>query len=52
MPATSRSISYPTFLALCCPIPEEICPATKVTNLLWKDEKYSAVVRALMELYP
>ena len=28
-------------------IPEEISPATKVINLLWKDEKYSAVVRAL-----
>ena len=28
-------------------IPEEIRPATKVINLLWKDEKYSAVVRAL-----
>ena len=27
-------------------IPEEISPATKVNNLLWKDEKYSAVVRA------
>ena len=27
-------------------IPEEISPATKVINLLWKDEKYSAVVRA------
>ena len=28
-------------------IPEEISPATKVMNFLWKDEKYSAVVRAL-----
>ena len=28
-------------------IPEELSPATKVINLLWKDEKYSAVVRAL-----
>ena len=28
-------------------IPEEISPATKAINLLWKDEKYSAVVRAL-----
>ena len=28
-------------------IPEEVSPATKVINLLWKDEKYSAVVRAL-----
>ena len=28
-------------------IPEEISPLTKVINLLWKDDKYSAVVRAL-----
>ena len=28
-------------------IPEQLTPATKVINLLWKDEKYSAVVRAL-----
>ena len=28
-------------------IPEEISHVTKVINLLWKDEKYSAVVRAL-----
>ena len=28
-------------------IPEQFTPATKVINLLWKDEKYSAVVRAL-----
>ena len=28
-------------------IPEEVSPATKVINLLWKDEKYSAVERAL-----
>ena len=28
-------------------IPEEISQATKVINLLWKDEKYSAVVSAL-----
>ena len=28
-------------------IPEELTPATKVINLLWKDEKYSAAVRAL-----
>ena len=28
-------------------IPGEISSATKVINLLWKDEKYSAVVRAL-----
>ena len=28
-------------------IPEEITPATKVINSLWKDEKYSAVVKAL-----
>ena len=28
-------------------IPEEISPATKVINLISKDEKYSAVVRAL-----
>ena len=28
-------------------IPVEISPPTKVINLLWKDEKYSAVVRAL-----
>ena len=27
--------------------PEEVSPATKVINLLWKDEKYSAVVRAI-----
>ena len=28
-------------------IPEQLTPVTKVINLLWKDEKYSAVVRAL-----
>ena len=28
-------------------IPEEISPATKAINLLWKDDMYSAVVKAL-----
>ena len=28
-------------------VPEEISSATEVINLLWKDDKYSAVVRAL-----
>ena len=33
-------------------IPEEISPATKVINLLWKDEKYSAVARTLDGVLP
>ena len=32
--------------------PEQLTPATKVINLLWKDEKYSAVVRALDGVLP
>ena len=49
MPVTSRSISSNIFgfVSSFYTIPGEISSATKVINLLWKDDKYSAVVRAL-----